>query len=84
MQDLILFLFIAGIAWLLWRAFAGKTAHSAQISEQPSKEYTSSALICAPTIRCKQERGVSGVNLILSINVDYDAPRISLLELDAN
>ena len=38
MQDLFLFLFLAGIAWLVWRAFAGKPTPPAQASELPSKE----------------------------------------------
>ena len=38
MNDFILFLFFAGIAWLVWRAFAGKTTHPAQTSAPPSKE----------------------------------------------
>ena len=38
MNDLILFLFFAGIAWLVWRAFTGKPTSSAPVGEQPSKE----------------------------------------------
>ena len=38
MKDLFLFLFFAGIAWLVWRAFAGKPTPPAQTSELPSKE----------------------------------------------
>lgn len=38
MKELLIYLFFAGIAWLVWRAFTGKTAPSAQVSEPPSKE----------------------------------------------
>jgi restriction system protein len=38
MKDLILFLFLAGIAWLVWRAFTEKPTPPAPASEPPSKE----------------------------------------------
>jgi len=38
MNDFILFLFFAGIAWLVWRVFAGKPTHPVQTSAPPSKE----------------------------------------------
>jgi restriction system protein len=38
MKDLILILFFAGIAWLVWRAFTKKPAPPEQASEPPSKE----------------------------------------------
>lgn len=38
MKDLFIYLIFAGIAWLVWRAFTGKSAPPAQVSEPPSKE----------------------------------------------
>lgn len=38
MKDLFLFLFFAGIAWLVWRVFTGKSTPSAPASELPPKE----------------------------------------------
>ena len=38
MKDFLIYLIFAGIAWLVWRAFAGKSAPPAQVSEPPSKE----------------------------------------------
>ena len=38
MKDIFIYLIFAGIAWLVWRAFAGKSAPPAQVSEPPSKE----------------------------------------------
>ncbi len=38
MKDLFIYLFFAGIAWLVWRAFTGKSAPPAQVSEPPAKE----------------------------------------------
>ena len=38
MKDLILFLFFAGIAWMVWRAFTKRPAPPAPTSEPPSKE----------------------------------------------
>jgi restriction system protein len=37
MKDLFLYLFFAGIAWLVWRAFASKPAPTAQPIAQPSE-----------------------------------------------
>ena len=38
MKDLFIYLFFAGIAWLVWRAFTNKSAPPVPASEQPSKE----------------------------------------------
>ena len=38
MKDLFSYLFFAGIAWLVWRAFTKKSTPRAPVSEQPSKE----------------------------------------------
>lgn len=38
MKDLFLYLFFAGIAWLVWRVFTGKPTSSTSVGEQPSKE----------------------------------------------
>lgn len=38
MKDLLFILFFAGIAWLLWRAFASKPAPPAQVNNPPHKE----------------------------------------------
>ncbi len=38
MKDLFLILLFAGIAWLVWRAFTGKSTPSAPITELPPKE----------------------------------------------
>lgn len=38
MNDFFAYLFFAGIAWLVWRAFTGKHASSTSASEQPAKE----------------------------------------------
>ncbi|MCR4304699.1 MAG: restriction endonuclease [Gallionella sp.] len=38
MKDLFIYLFFAGIAWLVWRAFTKKPTPSAPGSEPPSKE----------------------------------------------
>jgi HJR/Mrr/RecB family endonuclease len=38
MKDFFLFLFLAGIAWLVWRAFTGKPTPPSQASELSSKE----------------------------------------------
>ncbi|MFA5240982.1 MAG: restriction endonuclease [Sulfuricella sp.] len=38
MKDLFLYLFFAGIAWLVWQVFSSKTTPPAQPSESPSKE----------------------------------------------
>lgn len=38
MKDIFIFLFFAGIAWLVWRVFAGKSTPSAPASELPPKE----------------------------------------------
>lgn len=38
MKGLFLILLFAGIAWLVWRAFTGKSTHSAPASELPPKE----------------------------------------------
>ena len=38
MKNLLLILFVSGIAWLVWRAFANKPTLTAQPSEPPPKE----------------------------------------------
>lgn len=38
MKDLLLFLFLVGIAWLVWRTFAGKPTPSMPASEPSTKE----------------------------------------------
>jgi restriction system protein len=44
MKDFILFLFFAGIAWLVWKAFARKPAQSEQQKEDPQARHMKSAL----------------------------------------